>query len=155
MNQARPTSGFTIIEVVLVLAIAGLIFIIAFLAVPALQRSQRDAQRKNDMGRLIGAVQGYKANHRGSLPDFATPADAAAFATTIAQGSSFEDPSGATYVFQATGGGNPTNTTNGQVAWQTGAICTTAGTFTTTGAGSKNVAFRMLLETGDTYCQSI
>jgi prepilin-type N-terminal cleavage/methylation domain-containing protein len=34
--------GFTIIEVVLVLAIAGLIFLIVFLALPALQRSQRD-----------------------------------------------------------------------------------------------------------------
>ena len=42
--------GFTIIEVVLVLAIAGLIFLTVFLALPALQRSQRDSQRKRDMG---------------------------------------------------------------------------------------------------------
>lgn len=38
--------GFTIIEVVLVLAVAGLIFLMVFIALPALQRSQRDSQRK-------------------------------------------------------------------------------------------------------------
>ncbi len=38
--------GFTIIEVVLVLAIAGLIFILVFIAMPFLQKSRRDHQRK-------------------------------------------------------------------------------------------------------------
>ena len=49
-------SGFTIIEVVLVLAIAGLIFLMVFVALPALQRTQRDAQRKQDMSRLFDSV---------------------------------------------------------------------------------------------------
>ena len=44
--------GFTIIEVVLVLAIAGLIFLMVFVALPALQRSQRDTARRNDMSRV-------------------------------------------------------------------------------------------------------
>ncbi len=60
--------GFTIIEVVLVLAIAGLIFLMVFLALPALQRSQRDTQRKNDASRLRAAVTDYSSNNRGSLP---------------------------------------------------------------------------------------
>jgi prepilin-type N-terminal cleavage/methylation domain-containing protein len=38
--------GFTIIEVVLVLAIAGLIFLAIFITLPALQRAQRDQARK-------------------------------------------------------------------------------------------------------------
>lgn len=38
-NQNLTKKGFTIIEVVLVLAIAGLIFLMVFLALPALQRS--------------------------------------------------------------------------------------------------------------------
>ena len=58
--------GFTIIEVVLVLAIAGLIFLMIFLALPSLQRSQRDTQRKNDMGRLKAAYQNYKSANRGN-----------------------------------------------------------------------------------------
>ena len=60
--------GFTIIEVVLVLAIAGLIFLMVFLALPALQRSQRDTQRKNDASRLRAAVTDYTSNNRGNLP---------------------------------------------------------------------------------------
>ena len=51
MKKHKLYEGFTIIEVVLVLAIAGLIFLMVFLALPALQRSQRDTQRKNDMAR--------------------------------------------------------------------------------------------------------
>ena len=60
--------GFTIIEVVLVLAIAGLIFLMVFLALPALQRSQRDTQRKNDASRLRAAVTDFSSNNRGELP---------------------------------------------------------------------------------------
>ena len=44
--QANERGGFTIIEVVLVLAIAGLIFLMVFIALPTLQRSQRDTQRR-------------------------------------------------------------------------------------------------------------
>ena len=62
------TKGFTIIEVVLVLAIAGLIFLMVFVALPALQRSQRDAQRKNDMSLFVDALNRYAANNRGRYP---------------------------------------------------------------------------------------
>ena len=48
--------GFTIIEVVLVLAIAGLIFLMVFVALPALQRNQRDTQRKQDYADLAAAI---------------------------------------------------------------------------------------------------
>ena len=61
-NKMKNKSGFTIIEVVLVLAIAGLIFLMIFLALPALQRSQRDIQRKNDIVRLSDALVRYKSN---------------------------------------------------------------------------------------------
>ena len=70
MNSINKNNkkGFTIIEVVLVLAIAGLIFLMVFLALPALQRSQRDTQRKNDASRLRAAVTDYTSNNRGKLP---------------------------------------------------------------------------------------
>lgn len=60
--------GFTIIEVVLVLAIAGLIFLMLFIAVPAAQRAQRDRLRKQDVGVIVGAVQQYKKNNSGKPP---------------------------------------------------------------------------------------
>ena len=59
--------GFTIIEVVLVLAIAGLIFLMVFVALPSLQRSQRDTQRRNDLSRLGTALGQWQTNHGTSL----------------------------------------------------------------------------------------
>ena len=57
-------NGFTIIEVVLVLAIAGLIFLMVFIALPALQRSQRDAQRKRTANLIIDGYTRVLANSR-------------------------------------------------------------------------------------------
>ena len=65
--------GFTIIEVVLVLAIAGLIFLMVFIALPALQRSQRNTRRRQDMARILSAVNDYQTNHNGKSP--AMPGD--------------------------------------------------------------------------------
>jgi prepilin-type N-terminal cleavage/methylation domain-containing protein len=60
--------GFTIIEVVLVLAIAGLIFMMVFIALPALQRGQRDTARKNDVSDISSAVTSFTSNNRGTFP---------------------------------------------------------------------------------------
>ncbi len=68
MNAQRKEKGFTIIEVVLVLAIAGLIFLMVFLALPALQSSQRDGARKNDAGTIASAITNFSSNNRGSTP---------------------------------------------------------------------------------------
>jgi prepilin-type N-terminal cleavage/methylation domain-containing protein len=66
--QKRKESGFTIIEVLIVLAIAGLILLVVFLAVPALQRNSRNTTRKNDVASLLGAVSEYSNNNGGILP---------------------------------------------------------------------------------------
>jgi len=68
MSMNQKDKGFTIIEVVLVLAIAGLIFLMVFIALPALQRSQRDTQRKNDLSRMITQLTSYSSNNRGAVP---------------------------------------------------------------------------------------
>ena len=60
--------GFTIIEVVLVLAIGGLIFLMVFIALPALQRSQRNTQREDDLSRVLTAVNDYQTNNSGKTP---------------------------------------------------------------------------------------
>jgi prepilin-type N-terminal cleavage/methylation domain-containing protein len=45
-DMTRRRSGFTVIEVMIVLAIAGVILLIVFLAVPALQRTHRNYNRR-------------------------------------------------------------------------------------------------------------
>lgn len=70
MKKHNLYQGFTIIEVVLVLAIAGLIFLMIFLGLPALQRSQRNTARKQDYSKIASAIQTYKANNKGEFPTF-------------------------------------------------------------------------------------
>jgi len=64
----RFHKGFTIIEVSLVIAIAGLIFLMVFVALPGLRASQRDSQRREDIAKFLEEVKNYQENNRGALP---------------------------------------------------------------------------------------
>ena len=92
MNTKQLTKGFTIIEVVLVLAIAGLIFLMVFVALPALQSGQRDTARKDDVGTVATSVSNFVANNRGRFPDTAALRE---YATNI---STNTDPAAMTVV---------------------------------------------------------
>lgn len=166
MNVQRKEKGFTIIEVVLVLAIAGLIFLMVFIALPALQRSQRDTQRKNDLSRVQTAVTSYTSSNRGSLPANTT----AAWQTFLTQyltptsSDTFLDPLGAnstqgtnqtTYVFTSTTTGLTTGTfdpatTQNVIYFAEGYTCGDQGAITK--AGTRTVALLMYLEGGGTTC---
>lgn len=67
-NRQEEKSGFTIIEVMIVLAIAGLIILIVLLAVPALQRSARNTQRREDASAMAGAISNFVNDNNGQLP---------------------------------------------------------------------------------------
>lgn len=115
-NQTKK--GFTIIEVVLVLAIAGLIFLMVFLALPALQRSQRDTQRKQDASRFLTAVNDWKAANRGRVPTADDFNDIITRYITV-QGSTFNDPATGE---QYTSGGDV-----GQITYDPSGQCPGAG----------------------------
>lgn len=120
--------GFTIIEVVLVLAIGGLIFLMVFIALPALQRSQRNTQREDDLARVLTAVNDYQTNNSGKTPfenndvnanflkryvDEETVYDATKPITTC--GDQFKDPDGECYQIKWQGSGQ-----KGEVNKETG-----------------------------------
>jgi prepilin-type N-terminal cleavage/methylation domain-containing protein len=65
LYKQKREQGFTIIEVMIVLAIAAVILLIVLLAVPALQRNSRNTQRSNDAAQLAAAVNTCLANHNG------------------------------------------------------------------------------------------
>ncbi|HWZ65538.1 MAG TPA: prepilin-type N-terminal cleavage/methylation domain-containing protein [Patescibacteria group bacterium] len=150
--------GFTIIEVVLVLAIAGLIFLVVFLALPALQKSQRDTQRKADLSRMMSQISSWTSNHQGLLPSSWTAASPF-FTTYMLNGNeTFSDPTtGTTYVPSTTA---PTLGTApafasaiGNVNIYVGFTCSpTDASGVQTGSG-RNVAVLMQLEKGF-ICQS-
>lgn len=68
LYKQKREQGFTIIEVLIVLAIAGLIILIVFLAVPALQRNSRNTQAKSEASALLGALSEFVNNNNGKLP---------------------------------------------------------------------------------------
>lgn len=69
LTQLRKRNeGFTIIEVLIVLAIAGLILLVVFLAVPALQRNSRNTSLKNDVQNVLGGVAEYQNVNSGASP---------------------------------------------------------------------------------------
>lgn len=167
MKQKRKVKGFTIIEVVLVLAIAGLIFLMVFIALPALQRSQRDTQRKNDLSRAQTALVSYTSNNRGALPANTN----AAWQTFLTQyltpntSDTFIDPLGkntaqaatvVAYVFTLsttsplTGAFDPTTNQN-VIYFSEGYTCGTTGD-SIVAAGNRKVALRMYLEGGGITC---
>lgn len=82
-KQELKQKGFTIIEVVLVLAIAALIFLMVFIALPALQRSQRDTARKNDVSTVSSAVTSWQGNNRSSSSSWPKAAQLQDYVTNV------------------------------------------------------------------------
>lgn len=104
-NNIKSKKGFTIIEVVLVLAIAGLIFLMVFIALPALQRSQRNTQRRDDYSMLVTAVNNYMASNNGKLSNLANLKESEIKNDLTASkwiNSTGEDPNGNSYQLAAT-----------------------------------------------------
>lgn len=74
-NLIKKEKGFTLIEIVLVLAIAGLLLVIVFLAVQGAQRSRRDSQRQQDAARMLSAIEACAANNSGAYGPCDTTAE--------------------------------------------------------------------------------
>jgi prepilin-type N-terminal cleavage/methylation domain-containing protein len=58
----NQSSGYTMIEVMIVLAIAALIMVIVFLAIPGLQVSSRNTSREHDASQLVASFIQYEAD---------------------------------------------------------------------------------------------
>ena len=148
MIKQQNKKGFTIIEVVLVLAIAGLIFLMVFVALPALQRGQRDTQRRDDMSRFMSQVTSFQTNNNGRVPA-ANEASMRAFLDNYMRraGGEFVDPqSGGNYTVAFTG-----DPTTSRIIYSTGSRC--EGENFVAAGGTRTVAVRIRLEGSGVYCQ--
>ena len=179
--NTKKKNGFTIIEVVLVLAIAGLIFLMVFIALPALQRSQRDTQRDSDIARAMAAVTSFQKVNRNRVPEFGVegarawgscdPVDADGFCGRylLVAGTdgntvdTFEDPDGTPYMFVDGGAAVAGGAGTEPRAWSneddrhrifvhTNATCD--GEDAVPSSGARKIAFRYALEGGGIICSS-
>lgn len=158
MNTKLQTKekGFTIIEVLIVLAIAGLIMLIVFLAVPALQRNSRNTQRRNDVSALLGAYQEAVNNNNGAVP--ATDCNGSAAGpppcwVRNAKTSNYDNNSANVIWNQTASYAAPATPTLEQVIIQNFAKCN-GNAATGTNATSRSVVVMFLVETsGDPVVQ--
>ncbi|HEY1835619.1 MAG TPA: prepilin-type N-terminal cleavage/methylation domain-containing protein [Candidatus Saccharimonadales bacterium] len=118
----KREKGFTIIEVLIVLAIAALILLIVFLAVPALQRSARNTTIKNDASTLAGGFSEYESNNGGAAP--ASPIAPSVGSVVIGGGNSVTATvkvNGSTSVTSAAS--RPAKAKASTLYWDTGKAC--------------------------------
>ena len=69
ISRKLNNKGFTIVETLIVLAIAAVILIIVLLAIPAFLRSAKNATAKNDATTVAGAVSDFVATSGGLAPN--------------------------------------------------------------------------------------
>ena len=68
MQKKLNNKGFTIVEVLIVLAVAGAILAAILLAVPALQKNAKNAQLKTAANNIVAAISSYTASNNGAIP---------------------------------------------------------------------------------------
>ena len=117
----KDNKGFTIIEVMIVLAIAGLIILIVLLAIPALQRNSRNTTLKNDASAIAAGVSEFKSNNDGNAP------------TTISATTVSGAAGTANVTMKLSNGATPTSTATpaaGALGYQIGTACPGSATST-------------------------
>ncbi len=91
--------GFTLIELIIVLAIAGLVISLVFVAARSAQRNARDTTRRADTQKLATAIEQWAANKNGALPKDASELNSLK-TTGYIDVTKFKDPkTGAEYSF--------------------------------------------------------
>ena len=138
------------------LAIAGLIFLMVFIALPALQRSQRDTQRRDDMSRFMSAIQSYQSNNNGNLPTLTTQAGSTAFLNNYLKQDvgEFVDPDGTNYSINTNidpGNQVAAGNIDHNIFFVSGARCGEDGN-TIENDGARNYAILYRLEGAGVYC---
>lgn len=81
-SRAPVRIGLTFFEILIAVAVAGLVFSLIFVALPQMQQSQRNTQREKDLARFLTAVGNYQTSHSGR-PPFSSASDLSARTTDL------------------------------------------------------------------------
>ena len=141
MSIIKNKKGFTLIELVIVLAIAALILAAILIAVSGAQKSRRDTQRKDDVTKIVSYLEQSASNNSGNYP---TGVGVGAFNTSYlpTATSKIKDPSsGTVYLLHTT-----TGSQDGKIKYVLGKNCAGAA------LGTRVYSLSYALEQGGTYC---
>lgn len=152
VNKTKSNkAGFTLIEVVLVLAIGGLIFLLAFLAFGQATKNRRDTQRRSDAVMLIAELE----NSRGDGLNLTNPNQLGPFLVSylngtdnLINGGTFTN-NNITY-FVTISSSDPTGTVNSGNAFISlfGGVKCNGNTFSTPTGNARDYAVVVKLEKG-------
>jgi len=160
--QKKRDQGFTIIEVMIVLAIAGLILVVVLIAIPQLQRNQRNSARQQILSRISTELSSYAGNNSGAFPAAATAdtagnfggnasTDTNSFVGKYIKGTNVNDPStGSPVTFSV--GSPATAPAQGEVKYVLSAECGTDGSINSLTGQNRKFALAMGLEGNRAYC---
>ena len=132
-------SGFTLIEVVLVLAIGALIILMALLAFNGAQRSRRNTARTDAAGQMVASLEQSAANNNGAYP---ANVAAAAFASNI------KDPKTGSAPVDAVDTANPS-----KLVYIATAKCTSSTAIGAAGTNTGGYAIVYTQEGGPVVCK--
>jgi prepilin-type N-terminal cleavage/methylation domain-containing protein len=157
--EGSKAAGFTIIEVMIVLAIAGLIMAIVFVAIPQLQKNTRNTTRKDVLNRVKTEIDNYSSNNNGKYPtadNNATTGINGGFKTRYLSNVSYDDPqTGSSMTLNGMTAANISaggyTSAMARIDYATGVICS-GELATTTGASNRNYVVITQLEGGAKYC---
>lgn len=130
----KKQGGFTLIEVVLVLAIGALIILMALLAFGGASRSRRDTARTSLAGTIQAAAEQSASNSNGQYPD------ATAFADLVTTNKWADPQSGTTGVKAGTAA-----PTSPSIVYVPNGTCDTTGkVLGTTGTGTTITSYAVI-----------
>lgn len=129
----KDNKGFTIIEVLIVLAIAGLIMLIVFLAVPALRRNSNNTEIRNEASRVLTAANEWVTNSNGAMP------------SSTAHATQIRDSAGTSRITNVTIGTTTTNVAVGSARIAAPGVCNNNVVASGTG---RQLAIQFGLESG-------
>ena len=156
LNKRKSQKGFTIIEVMIVLAIAGLILVVVLVAIPQLQKNQRNENRKSVLARIAAEVNNYVGNNEGDVPtngvDPTTGFGGGFYDRYITdeggtEFNTFLNPVGESYDYVSGAGGDPAEN---EIVYEQGALC--EGELATGLGTARNFAIAVWLEGGASFC---
>lgn len=154
-NLKKSEKGFTIIEVLIVLAIAGLIMVVVFLAVPALQRNQRNSTYRTEANNISSAYQEVSSNKNGAVLTASGSGTANSDAAKVLSSSNAKSITTVTIEAEA-GTTTPANNTYDRAVIRTGAKCTAPDGHGTDPGSTRQIAILFNVETsGGSQAQCI
>ena len=147
--KQQNNKGFTIIEVMIVLAIAALILVVVLVAIPQLQRNQRNQARQNVTSRVMTELSNYAGNNNGRFPNSATELDEE-FVDRYMSGVNYADPlTGDNYslVFDE----DEPDLDNSEMGYNVGSQCDGERVTSAAASGNRQIALIVELEPGNIY----